>query len=423
MLVNAGVIHEEFPRHEPRSDAPEYTGAGGGENPAERWHPAAGSAGAAATELTYRQVFEAARDGILIMDAETGRIRDVNPFLLELLGFSYSEMVGKTLAELGPFRDIGSNEAMIDRIRRQGCVRYDDLPIETRDGRHVDVEFVSNIYDAGGAQVIQCQIRDVTDRRNVELEVLRLNAELERRVAKRTEQLQAANQELEAFSYSVSHDLRAPLRHIVGFVELLQKDAGPNLSEKSVRHLTTISKSAKRMGVLIDDLLAFSSVGRAGLQKVELNLNELVRDAMRDFQVEIAERRIDWRIAPLPPIWGDRALLRMVLVNLLGNAVKFTGNRAEARIEVGVAPSSARETAIFIRDNGAGFDPQYADKLFGVFQRLHSQAEFEGTGIGLANVQRIIHRHGGRVWAEGMVDAGATFYIAVPNRTEAPDES
>src|ERR1017187_6608642 len=230
------------------------------------------------------------------------------------------------------------------------------------------------------------------------------------------DQLQTANQELEAFSYSVSHDLRTPLRDVIGFVELLQQDAAPSLSEKSLQQLTTISQSAKRMGELIDDLLAFSRVGRAALQKVDVNLDELVRDTLGDFQAETTVRDIVWNIHSLPPVRADRALLRMVLVNLVSNAVKFTGNRAKAKIEIGSAPNGNSETVIFIRDNGAGFDPKYTEKLFGVFQRLHTQAEFEGTGIGLANVQRIIYRHGGRVWAEGVVDGGATFYFSIPKR-------
>jgi light-regulated signal transduction histidine kinase (bacteriophytochrome) len=175
-----------------------------------------------------------------------------------------------------------------------------------------------------------------------------------------------------------------------------------------------ISEAAQRMGKLIDDLLTFSRVGRADLQKAEVNLDELVRWVLGDFEAETKERKIVWEIHPLPPIWADRSLLRLVLINLISNAVKFTGARAEPKIEIGCAPGGESETVIFVRDNGAGFDPQYATKLFGVFQRLHSQAEFEGTGIGLANVGRIIHRHGGRAWAEGLVDSGATFYFSLP---------
>jgi signal transduction histidine kinase len=246
---------------------------------------------------------------------------------------------------------------------------------------------------------------EVEQRRRREHEIRELNQELGKRAA----ELEATNKELESFTYSVSHDLRAPLRHVVGYSELLQRHASSLLDQKSQRFVRTILDSAKRMGNLIDDLLAFSRIGRADTKKTEVDLEQLVREVVAEIGQDTKSRDIAWKIGALPVCTGDRSMLRLVVVNLVSNAVKFTSMRTPAEIEIGCADGMEDQAELFVRDNGAGFDMRYVDKLFGVFQRLHSAEEFEGTGIGLATVQCIIHRHGGKVWAEGEVGKGASF--------------
>jgi light-regulated signal transduction histidine kinase (bacteriophytochrome) len=236
----------------------------------------------------------------------------------------------------------------------------------------------------------------------------------ERDLLRARDDLQAANKELESFAYSVSHDLRAPLRHIAGYAELLRRQASSVLDEKSHRFLDTIQESSKRMGVLIDDLLAFSRIGRAETNKTVVKLDQLVDEVVAEHRQDVPDREITWKIATLPACHGDRAMLRLALVNLISNAVKFTRARKPAEIEIGCSDGPRSDLEIFVRDNGAGFDMQYQNKLFGVFQRLHLTEDFEGTGIGLATVQRIVQRHGGTVRAEGAVDRGATFYLTLP---------
>ncbi|MGB7729821.1 MAG: ATP-binding protein [Candidatus Acidiferrum sp.] len=251
---------------------------------------------------------------------------------------------------------------------------------------------------------------DITERKRWEQEIQGLNVEL----GKRSAELEAINEELEAFAYSISHDLRAPLRHMSGFTELLQKRAAPALDEKSNRYIAMILDSAKRMGDLIDDLLAFSRIGRTETQKTPVSLAQLAREAIAEVRQDTEGRNIAWKIGGLPDFSGDRAMLRLVLVNLISNAIKFTRTRERAEIEIGCLDENNNDLIVFVKDNGVGFDMKYVNKLFGVFQRLHQSDAFEGTGIGLATVQRIIHRHGGKVWADGVVDGGASFYFSVP---------
>ncbi len=250
---------------------------------------------------------------------------------------------------------------------------------------------------------------DITEHKRREQEISTLNEELGRR----THELEATNKELEAFAYSISHDLRAPLRHMAGFTELLQKSTASTLNEKSKRYVTMILESAKRMGTLIDDLLDFSRISRSEAHKAPVNLEQLAREAMDEIRQETDGRDVAWTVGALPVWQCDRAMLRLAMVNLMSNAVKFTRTRPHAEIEIGCKERSNDHAVIFVRDNGVGFDMKYVNKLFGVFQRLHSSEAFEGTGIGLATVQRIVHRHGGKVWAEGKVDQGATFYFSL----------
>lgn len=257
-----------------------------------------------------------------------------------------------------------------------------------------------------------------------------LNAKLEQRVSERTselvhrsEQLADANEELEAFAYSISHDLRAPMRHVTGFVNLLHKSVDEKLTPIEQEYLTTIDSTAKLAGQMVDDLLAFSRVGRVQLHVSTVDLNALVAQCRRDLAPDMAGREIDWRVDDLPTAKGDPALLKLVFQNLLSNAVKYTGNRSDARIEIGTIITGTANAAdappgtvvYFVKDNGVGFDMAYSGKLFGVFQRLHRAEEFEGTGIGLANVRRIIVRHGGRIWANAALGQGATFYFTLPH--------
>lgn len=372
------------------------------------------------SELRYRRLFESARVGILILNAESGRVEDVNPFLCDLVGFAREEIVGRTVGELSPFRDFASNHAMLKRLQKHGYVRYEDLPLETKEGQRVSVELVSNVYKAGYEKVIQCSILDTTERKQAADEILRRNGELEEQVISRTVELQAANRELEAFSHAVSHELHGPLMQITGYLGLLKDEATSPVTKEGRQNLHVVLRTATRMGALFEDLLTFARIGRSEILKEQIDLDQLIQETRRDLAAETRAREIAWDIRPLPAVHANRSLLRLVMKNLISNALKFTRGRSQARLEIGHAPGGERETVIYVRDNGVGFDPRFAGRMFGAFQRLHSRNDFEGTGIGLATVRSILLRHGGRTWADAELGEGATIYFSLPEPNTSP---
>jgi PAS domain S-box-containing protein len=372
----------------------------------------------AASELRYRRLFETAKDGILILDAATGMVLDVNPFLITTLGFSREQFLSKAIWELGLFHDICANAEKFAELKDKEYVRYEHLPLETSDGRRIEVEFVSNVYLVNGSKVIQCNIRDVTARRKTQEALRQLNANLEQRVIERTTQLEAANKDLEAFSYSVSHDLRAPLRAISGFSKIVLEDHAAGMDADGMRYLNQVEKSAQQMGQLIDDLLTFSRTGRQVFNVQPVITVDVVNAALDDLKAMQENRRVNISVGHLADCEADASLLRQVWLNLLSNALKYTTKCDPAVITIG-SRREGETDVFFIQDNGAGFDMKYADKLFGVFQRLHLADDYEGTGVGLALVQRIVQRHGGKVWAEAKLNLGATFYFTLTGGQDA----
>ncbi|HWA09303.1 MAG TPA: PAS domain S-box protein [Opitutaceae bacterium] len=358
-------------------------------------------------------IVESSNDAIVGKDL-AGIVTSWNSGAEAIFGYSAREMENQSITKLIPPERQHEEVEILERIRNGGSIQHFDTVRLRRDGSPIDVSVtVSPIRDGTGRVVGASKVaRDISGRKRAEAEIRQLNASLEERVKERTAQLEMANRELEAFSYSVSHDLRAPLRAIDGFSQAVMEDFGPALPAEGQRQLTIIRESAQRMGELIDDLLAFSRLSRQPLGKRETDLNGLVRDVWDSLTAERQERAVEFTAGNLPPCSGDPALLRQVWFNLLSNALKYSRRRNPARIEVGASREQGR-TVYFVRDNGAGFDMRYAGKLFGVFQRLHKAEDYEGTGVGLAIVQRIVNRHGGRIWAEGIPDRGATFHFTV----------
>ena len=369
------------------------------------------------SEWRYREIFDNVLDALCLIDVtEDGRFRtlEVNPALERITGIPRAVSVGKLQEEVVPPEVAASVNASYRKCVDAACPIEGEKSLELPSGRRY---FHSTIIPArdrtGQIHRLIGIMRDVTAQRRAEEEIRQLNFELEGRVRERTAQLEAVNKDLEAFAFSVSHDLRAPLRHIGAFIELLAKHLS-TADEKTRHYLETIANSAQRMSRLIDDLLSFSRTGRVELRMSRVELGPLVEEVVASLGPDTAGRNINWQVGPLPAVLGDPAMLRVVFVNLLSNAVKFTRPRAEAHIEVGCRAEADGGVVCFVKDDGVGFDSKHAAKLFGVFQRLHGQEEFEGTGVGLANVHRIIERHGGRTWGEGVVDGGATFSFSLP---------
>jgi PAS domain S-box-containing protein len=375
------------------------------------------------SEVRYRTLFDTLIEGFCTIEMVFGeggnavdfRFLEVNPAFEKQTGLQNAP--GRLMREMIPNLEAYWFD-IYGKIAMTGESAHFENEAKTL-GRHYDVY----AYRIGGSDSRKVAIlfNDITERKRAEDTIRQLNADLERRVIERTAQLEAANKELEAFSYSVSHDLRAPLRGVHGYVRMLKEDYQDRLDDEGKRLLDVVGGEAKRMGQLIDDLLAFSRLGRQKMGNTTVNLATLARSEFENLTRNGAPAVPRFKLQPLPPVCGDPAMLRQVFANLIGNAIKFSRHQAVPTVEVGGWINNG-EVTCYVKDNGAGFDEKYAHKLFGVFQRLHSETEFEGTGVGLALVQRVIHRHGGRVWAEGKTNQGATFYFTLPNPKESLHE-
>ncbi|MEW6613490.1 MAG: PAS domain S-box protein [Pseudomonadota bacterium] len=359
------------------------------------------------------KVLESATNAIFALDLG-GYFTLLNRRASEISGYAADELIGQPFAKLFSPETLGAVQEQINRTTGRGEeIRNYEVELTRKDGSKRMISF-SVVPLAEDGRVIGSvgTAEDITERKQAEEEVRRLNAELEQRVEERTAELTAVNRELEAFSYSVSHDLRAPLRAIDGFSQALLEDYADRLDGEGIRHLERVRAATQRMGQLIDDLLNLSRVTRSEMHRERVNLSAIAQRFAEELHASQPQRQVEFVIAPNVTARGDARLLQVVLENLLRNAWKFTSKHERARIEFGVTQRDGKRT-YFVRDDGAGFDMSYAHKLFGAFQRLHGATEFEGTGIGLATVQRIIHRHGGRIWAEGAIEQGATFYFTL----------
>jgi PAS domain S-box-containing protein len=370
----------------------------------------------AESEKKYRILVENAVEAIFV--AQEGMIKFVNPRATEMIGYTPEELTSRPFTE---FIHLDDRALVLERYaqRLQGFTIPSTYAfrIVHRSGDPRWVELNAALIEWQGKPATLNFLTDITERKQAEEEIRRLNESLEQRVQERTAQLEAANKEMEAFTYSVSHDLRAPLRAVDGYTQILLEDHSVHLNEDAQTICRNIREGAQRMGQLIDDLLAFSRLGRAEMKVSPIDMHRLANSVFFELTTPKGRESIDFRLQPLPRAEGDPTMVRQIWMNLISNALKFSSKRERPTIEVGWQEGT-QETIYSIRDNGAGFDKRYVHRLFGVFERLHSTREFEGTGVGLAIVQRIVNRHGGRAWAEGETDRGATFYFTMPKKGE-----
>jgi PAS domain S-box-containing protein len=372
-------------------------------------------------ELLRSAAIIASSDDAIFTKTLDGIIVSWNPGAEKIYGYSAAEIRGRPVSILAPLDRQDELPAIMTKLRKGERMDHYETVRITKEGKCIDVSLsISPLKDSQGKIVGAASIaRDITERNIIVGEIRKLNEELERRVMQRTAQLEAANKELESFSYSVSHDLRAPLRAIVGFGKVLMEEHSRDLNADGQRLMKVMIDNGNRMGELIDDLLAFSRFRRQHLVLSNVDLNQIARDVFEEVAAGNKERSIRLDLRYLLPACGDPALIRQVLQNLISNAVKFTSRRDEAVVEIGCS-ETGREVTYYVKDNGIGFDMRYVDRLFGVFQRLHSMEEFEGTGVGLAIVKRIVERHGGRVWADARLNEGATIFFTLTNSEQIP---
>jgi len=356
-----------------------------------------------ASETRYRRLFETAQDGILILDAETGEINDVNPFLIQMLGYSHKEFLGKKLWGIGLFKDIVSSQNAFSELQEKGYIRYENLPLETKDGRNINVEFVSNVYLVNGNRVIQCNIRDITKRKHAEEESKILMKELAR-----------SNAGLQQFAYVASHDLQEPLRTIASFVQLLEKRYKDKLDEKADEFIDYIVSGVKIMELLIKDLLAYSQVDTKRQNFRPIKCSVALEEAIYNLRSAIKESNAKLTYDLLPTVMADASQLSRLFQNLVGNAIKFRGNKP-LKIHIS-AEHKGDEWVFSIKDNGIGIEPKFFEQIFLVFHRLHTRNEYKGSGIGLSVCKKIVERHGGRIWVDSEPGKGSTFYFTIPDR-------